>query len=330
MTGPRLGIALYATQPPATTIQIAETVEDLGYDAVWIPDSPVIWREVYVNLAAIAVRTQRVLLGPAVTNGVTRHPTVTASAAATLRELSGARFRLGLGNGDSALATSGAGRAQTLAEFRDTVQQLAALANGQSFELGPRTVQLAWSRGSHVPLYVAASGPKMLELAGEIADGVIMMVGLDEATVRASIDRIHAGARRANRDPSSLQLVLWTACCASDIAPDAARDAVKAYVARAVIRKLPVTLPAQYDEAIERIRGAYDYTVHSNPGASHAQYVPDSLVPAFAVAGTTAECVEQIRTIVKLAVDEVVLALPDVPFDDRPAILTRLAKGVLA
>ena len=100
MTGrrPRIGVGLYPTRPAPDLVRLAVTAEALGYDRVWVTDSPVIWRELWVTLAAIACRTERVALGSAVTSGVTRHPVVTASAALSLVELTGERFTPGLGN----------------------------------------------------------------------------------------------------------------------------------------------------------------------------------------------------------------------------------------
>jgi 5,10-methylenetetrahydromethanopterin reductase len=169
----------------------------------------------------------------------------------------------------------------------------------------------------------------MLELAGELADGVIIMVGVAGPMVRAAVERVHAGAARAGRDPAAVDLVLWTACAVSDEAPAEARAAVRANVARASIRTLPVPLGPAQAAVVDRIRTAYDYAFHSNPRAPHADLVPDALVDDFAIAGTSAQCAERLAAAASLPVSAIALALPDADFDDRGRVLSRLAASVL-
>lgn len=326
---PRLQLGLYPTRAPQDSIRLGILAEQLGFDAVWVADSPVLWRELWVSMTAIALNTQCIRVGSAVTTGVTRHASVTASAAASLAELSGERFLLGLGNGDSSLATSGSGRPQTLADFRATVRAVRALVAGEPATIGSTELRHPWAGAMRVPLYVAATGPRMLELAGEVADGVIMMVGVAESMVRAAIERVHAGAVAAGRDPLQIDLVLWTACAVSDRAPERARAAVRANVARASIRKLPLALPPAQAAIVDRIRAAYDYAFHSDPRAPHGELVPDELVDDFAVAGTSEECAERLRVLAKLPLSALALALPDADFDDRGTVLARLAASVL-
>jgi 5,10-methylenetetrahydromethanopterin reductase len=331
MTGraPRIELGLYPTRTARDNIRLGVLAEQLGFDTVWVADSPVLWRELWVNMTGIALATGRVRLGSAVTSGVTRHPSVTASAALSLGELTGGRLLLGLGNGDSSLATSGSGRPQTIAEFRTTLAAFRALLAGNAAKVGTAEFRHAWAGDTRVPIYVAATGPRMLELAGEMADGVIMMVGVAEPMVQAAIERIHAGAVAAGRDPASLDLVLWTACAVSDRAPEQARAAVRANVARASIRKLPLALSPAQAAVVDRIRAAYDYAFHSNPRAPHANLVPDALLDDFAVAGTSEACAERLGALAKLPLSAIALALPDADFDDRGTVLARLAASLL-
>ncbi|MGH7264274.1 MAG: LLM class flavin-dependent oxidoreductase [Candidatus Rokuibacteriota bacterium] len=326
---PRFDFGLYPTTGAAESVRLARLAEALGFGTVWVTDSPVIWRELWVTLTAIGVATTRVRLGSAVTSGVIRHPAVTAGAAMTLSELTDGRLRLGLGNGDSALVTTG-GRPQSLAAFRSTVAILRTLLARERAEPSPGVgIRLEWAGRQAIPLYVAASGPRMLELAGELADGVIMMVGVSEPMVRAAIDRVRAGAARARRNPDSIDLVLWTSCAVSDRSPADAVGAVKATVARTVLRTLPLPIPGAHDGTVARIRAAYDYGFHSDPRAPHGQLVPDDLVSEFAVAGPSGACAEQLGRLAKLGLSGIALALPHAAFDDRGAMLARLAASVL-
>ena len=328
MTRPRFELALYPTRAPRESVRLAVLAESLGLETVWVIDSPVLWRELWVTMTAIGAATSRIRVGSAVTTGVTRHPSITASAAASLAELTSGRFLLGLGSGDSSLVTTGAAP-QRLGEFRETVLAMRALLAGETAELGAAKIQIGWARGSRVPIYVAASGPRMLELGGALADGVIMMVGVSDAILRAAIERVHAGARAAGRAPGDVDLVLWTACAVSDRAPADAVESVKANVARAVIRTLPHPVPPVHQDVVARIRQAYDYAFHSTPLAPHGTLVPDTLVPDFAVAGTSATCATALSRIAALGVDAIALALPDAAFEDRGTMLARLAAEVL-
>lgn len=327
--GPRIELGLYPTRAVRDSVRLAVLAEQLGLDGVWVADSPVLWRELWVTLTALATSTQRLRLGSAVTTGVTRHPSVTASAALSLAELSGDRFRLGLGNGDSSLATSGSGRPQTLAEFRATLVAFRALLEGRAARAGAAEFSHPWAGERRVPIHVAATGPRMLELAGALADGVIMMVGVAEPMVLAAIERVHAGAAAAGRDPAAIDLVVWTACAVSDLAPARARAAVRANVARASIRRLPLALPPATAAVVDRIRAAYDYAFHSNPRAPHGALVPDGLVDDFAIAGTSEACAERLGRLAKLPISAIALALPDADHDDRGTVLARLAASVL-
>src|SRR6266542_1584193 len=102
MRGVSVGVGLFPTEPLPKMIQLARRCEELGFSHLWIGDSHLIWREAYVNLTAIVVHTSRVTLGTGVTNPVTRHPAVVASAFATLAELTPRRLVVGIGLGASA------------------------------------------------------------------------------------------------------------------------------------------------------------------------------------------------------------------------------------
>jgi 5,10-methylenetetrahydromethanopterin reductase len=321
---PRIDLGLYPTRPAKEMVRLGALAETLGFGRVWLTDSPVLWRELWVTLTAIGAATRSIGLGSAVTSGVTRHPAVTASAALTLAELTDGRFTLGVGNGDSSVATIGE-RPQTLGGLRATVERLRSLLGAPSGPPDRADDTLSWAANTRVPIFIAASGPRMLELAGAIADGVIMMVGVQAAMVSAAIERVRAGARQAGHDPDGVELVVWTACAVSDRAPEEAIAAVKATVARTVIRRLPLPMAGEHLPVVERIRAGYDYAFHSNARAPHARLVPDDLVAEFAIAGNSARCAERLRSLGGLGLSAVVLAAPDAEFEPRSRMMERLA-----
>jgi 5,10-methylenetetrahydromethanopterin reductase len=281
------GVGLFPTEPLPAMVELARLAETLGYGHVWIGDSHIIWREAYVTLGATAAATGRVVLGTSVTNLVTRDPAVVASAFATLHEAWPGRVILGAGLGDSAVETMGR-KPSRLAAFEADLQRVRSLLAGDEVPAGAGTMRLKHAAGA-VPIYVAGSGPKILELAGRVADGVILLVGIQPDRVRRALDVVRAGARAAGRDPGALDLVLWVPCAVSGDEGEA-RLAVKAHVARAVNRPLPFELDEAERRVVAGIREAYDYAQHMDRASAQARVVPAWLVDRFAIAGGPAAC----------------------------------------
>src|SRR5918999_5784251 len=192
------GVGLFPTEPLPQMIHLAKVSEESGYTHVWVGDSHLIWREAYVNMAAIALNTTRVKFGTGVTNPVTRHPSVVASAYATLEEYAPGRMIVGIGLGDSSVETMGLKPAK-LSYFEKTMAQLRDLLDGKEVELESGKIHVLHPCKRKVPIYIAASGPKMLELSGRIADGIIVLVGIADDYIAHARERIAAGAKSAGR-----------------------------------------------------------------------------------------------------------------------------------
>ena len=218
------GVGLFPTEPLPKMIHLAKLSEELGFSHIWVGDSHLIWREAYVNMAAVALNTTRVKIGTGVTNPLTRHPSVVASAYATLEEYSPGRMIVGIGLGDSSVETMGMKPAK-LSFFEKTMQQMRDLLAGNEVQLDTGKIHLLHPCKSKVPIYVAASGPKMLELSGRIADGIIVLVGVADEYIAHAKEKIAAGAKAAGRKLEDINLVLWVPCAVSDKSP--AKDAVK-------------------------------------------------------------------------------------------------------
>lgn len=309
----RLGVGLYPSVPAADVLRLARRCDELGYDGVWITDSSLLWREAHTLLGAIAATTERVSLGTAVTNPITRRLTVTAGAMLTLAELSGGRAVLGLSNGDSALRTEGL-RPARVDELRAAIATLRRLLAGEEADAGgtvPCRVTYA-EPGLGPPIYVAASGPRMLALAGEVADGVILMNGVSPDRLEAAVAVVRSAAAAAGRDPAAVRVVVWTACVTA-ASEAAAVDSVKYNVARAILRTMPGAVEAEVEACAQRLRAHYDYYEHGRPDARFAELVPDELVPLFALAGTPDQVRARAGALEALGVDELALAIPDVP-----------------
>ncbi len=321
----KFGVGLFPTEPLPNMIRLAKLSEKLGFSHIWIGDSHLIWREAYVNMAAVALSTSKAKLGTGVTNPLTRHPSVVASAYATLEELAPRRFIVGIGLGDSSVETMGMKPAR-LDYFEKTITQMRALLTGEEVQLETGKIHLKHSCKKKVPFYIAASGPKMLELAGRIADGVIILVGVDPAYLSQAKARIEAGALASGRSLKDLHLVLWVPCAVSDKRP--AKEAVKAHVARVVAHPLPFALDEKEQQVLEDIRRAYNYYQHMEQRASQAEVIPDWLVDKFAIAGTVSECRAKVAEIKKSSINQIAIIPYGAKGEDREDTLRGFAKAI--
>ena len=320
------GVGLFPTEPLPKMIQLAKLSEDLGFSHIWVGDSHLIWREAYVNMAAAALNTSKVKLGTGVTNPLTRHPSVIASAYATLEELAPDRFIVGIGLGDSSVETMGMKPAR-LGFFEQTIKDMRELLAGKEVALDTGKIHLKHSIKTKVPIYIAASGPKMLELAGRIADGVIILVGIADDYIRQAVEKIRAGAQSAGRDFKEIDLVLWVPCAVSDKLP--AKEAVKAHVARVVAHPLPFVLDEKEKRVLDEIRKAYNYYQHMEQQASQAQVIPDWLVDKFAIAGTAKECRAQVERLQASGIKQIAIIPYGAGDPDRRETLQKFAAAVL-
>jgi 5,10-methylenetetrahydromethanopterin reductase len=319
------GVGLFPTEPLPKMIHLAKVTEELGYSHIWVGDSHLIWREAYVNMTAIALSTTRVKLGTGVTNPLTRHPSVVASAYATLEEYAPGRTVVGIGLGDSSVETMGMKPAK-LSYFEKTIAQMRELLDGKEVQLETGKIHLLHPCKNRVPIYIAASGPKMLELSGRIADGIIVLVGVADEYIAHARERIAAGAKAAGRRAEDINLVLWVPCAVSDTAP--AKDAVKAHVARVVAHPLPYVLDPNEQKVLEEIRKTYDYYHHMDQQANHAEVIPDWLVDKFAIAGTVAECRAQVERIKKTGIQQIAIIPYSAPGGGREETIRGFAKAM--
>jgi 5,10-methylenetetrahydromethanopterin reductase len=250
---------------------------------------------------------------------------VVASAYATLEEYAPGRTIVGIGLGDSSVETMGMKPAK-LSYFEKTMAQMRQLLDGQEVQLETGKIHLLHPCKAKVPIYIAASGPKMLELSGRIADGIIVLVGVADEYIAHAKERIAAGAKAAGRKVEDVNLVLWVPCAVSETAP--AKDAVKAHVARVVAHPLPYVLDPTEQKVLAEIRKTYDYYHHMDQQANHAEVIPDWLVDKFAIAGTVAECRAQIERIKKSGIQQIAIIPYSPPGGSREETIRGFAKAM--
>lgn len=203
----RFSIRVPICEPAASVGTFIRQVEEAGFDGAWLTDSQLLWRDVWVSLAVAALATSSIRLGTGVTNPITRHGSVTASAAGTVQELSGGRFALGAGTGASSVESIGLEPART-GEMRAFLQRLRALVDGTEVDLGGRQAQLQFVAPQRVPIYLAVRGPRMMELGGELADGLLLDVPATTDSLMTALDHVDRGARRAGRRVEDLDCVV--------------------------------------------------------------------------------------------------------------------------
>ncbi|MGH3342694.1 MAG: LLM class flavin-dependent oxidoreductase [Carbonactinosporaceae bacterium] len=200
-------IRLPVGAPIPELVEFARRCEDAGLHGVGVHDHHHSGRDVYLTLGAIAQQTSRLSLYPATSNVVTRHPLVLAALANSLSELAPGRVMLTVAPGF--LSVEKAGERQAVrARLREVVPALRRLLAAGEAALDGSELKLFHVPDLPVEVLLLASGPKLLELAGEVADGVVMLVGLHPEAVGAAREHVRRGAERAGRDPAEIREIL--------------------------------------------------------------------------------------------------------------------------
>jgi len=205
---PRLRVAIRVPvgRPLPEVAAFVARCEDAGFDGVGIHDHPSSGRDAYLALALAAQATRSVRLFPATSSPVVRHPLVLASLAHSLEEIAPGRIILTVAPGFISTRSIGQSRA-TVSFMREAIRDLRRLLTGDEVGFGPSSTRLRNRSVTPTPVYLLAAGPRMIELAGEVADGAFLMVGLDPAGIRAAFRHLEAGARRAGRSLDGFPVV---------------------------------------------------------------------------------------------------------------------------
>jgi probable F420-dependent oxidoreductase len=287
-------------------LALTRRAEANGFAYGWMFDSHVLWREPYPLLTLMAGATTAMRLGTCVTNPATREPTVTASALATLNEISGGRMDLGIGRGDSARRVLG--KAPTsMAMLEEAALVIRDLAEGRRVEYEGTWLELEWAPRHDVPLWIAGYGPKAMELAGRVADGVMLQLA-DPDLIRWFVSQVHDAARAAGRDPSTIRVMAAAPAHIGDreLCRERTRwfpALVSTHVVDLVSRYAPSELPPALTGYI-RDRTGYDYHHHAEVGSSNAGFVGDEVTDRFCVLGEAPEAIEKLRVLADAGVDQ--------------------------
>ncbi len=287
------------------------TCEEAGFDGVGILDSQMLERDVFVSMAVAAQATSRIRIASAVLNPVTRHLSVIASAAKTVAELAPGRVEFWIGRGFSSVQTVGV-RPATVKQMRECVVTLKSLLTGRDFDFSGRAGN-ATSRMRHgdqeIPkIMIAAHGPRTIEVAGEVADGVLLQTGLHPGAIELARKHLEIGAQRVGRNVDDIE-VIYTA---TTIILDDQKEARE--VARPMcVQRLLETTHAPYLHAagieaddleipVAELNELYPDIPHAEDWEKAKQlcaFLPDDLLAqmcdAIGLIGTPEYCAQQVK-----------------------------------
>ncbi|MFF3251752.1 TIGR03842 family LLM class F420-dependent oxidoreductase [Actinacidiphila glaucinigra] len=310
------GLVLQTDPPAAGVVELMRRAERNGFTHGWTFDSTVLWQEPFVIYSQILANTERMVVGPMVTNPGTRTWEVTASTFATLNEMFGNRTICGIGRGDSAMRVAGR-KPNTLARIEEAMHVIRELAEGREADLGSgAVVTFPWVRpGAELPVWMAAYGPKALAIAGAKADGFILQLA-DVYLTEWMVKAVREAAVAAGRDPAEVKVcVAAPAYVTEDDSPQALAHAreqcrwfggmVGNHVADLVSKygEVSSAVPQELTDYI-RAREGYDYSHHGRTGNPDTAFVPDEIVDRFCLLGTPEQHVEKLRALEALGVDQ--------------------------
>jgi probable F420-dependent oxidoreductase len=287
------------------TIALTRQAEAAGFAYGWLFDSHVLWREPYVLLALMAQATTTLRLGTCVTNPATREPSVTASALAVLQELSGGRFDLGIGRGDSSRRVLG--KAPTsMAALEEAVHVIRALAEGRPIEYEGAPLQLPWAGTHRLPVWIAGYGPVALKLTGRVANGAMLQIG-DPDLIHWFVAQVRASAVEAGRSADAVRIMAAAPAHVGDLADG--RDRIRWFPALVgnhvvdLVNKYEGSLPEDLTRYV-RGRQGYDYLHHAEVGSSNADFVTDDIVDRFGIVGHVEAHRAKLRVLAEAGVDQ--------------------------
>jgi len=301
------GITIKPDMPVDRIVALTRQAEAAGFEYGWIFDSHVLWLEPYPLLTLMASNTKNMRLGPCVTNPAVRDITVTSSLFATLNLISGGRMQLGIGRGDSSRRVLGK-KPVTSAQLEQSVKDFRALTGGEKIDYEGSAAQFTWATGGVPPVWVAGYGPKVLDLAGRIGDGVILQFA-DPDLIAWCISFVKKGAEAAGRDFRKIEIMAAAPVWVSEdlkVGREHVRwfpALVSNHVVDLVSRYKPEELPAALTSYI-RTKEQYDYLHHCEVDSSNADFVSDEVTDRFCLLGPAEAHIAKLRALARVGVTQ--------------------------
>jgi alkanesulfonate monooxygenase SsuD/methylene tetrahydromethanopterin reductase-like flavin-dependent oxidoreductase (luciferase family) len=315
-----MGLQLGVVRPARTIDDMAgwgHLAEDCGFSLVATGDSQTMWMDPYIALSQVAANTSRVKLGPFVTVPRTRHPSVSACSIGTLQKLSRGRAYYAIGPGDSAIYAIGEPRVK-LAEFERYALTVRALTRGEEVTFGGSTFQMHWDIDP-VPLWMAGDGPKALELAGRVADGVVVGSGATVELVEFARKHIAIGAEQAGRSVDDLDVWYLVPTHVAPSRADGIAD-LRFYLAsyakvrfRYSMESKGTSIPPELAERIRGFRAEYREEDQFRADAQHTNELLDKydltdwLADQRLITGSVDEVLARLRPLYDAGADKIVM-----------------------
>ena len=289
---------------------IAGKAEELGFEALWFIDHQLGMKDVYAAMNVSAMATGSIEIGCAVTNLRTRHPTVTANATTALDELSDGRALLGLGAGWVAVHSIGE-KPSRIAELREGIELFRALFSGEETDIGGTRGRLATAR-RQIPIYLAVSQPRMLELAGETCDGAILMGAADPDFCNWQMEFIHRGLRKAGRRREDIHIDLIVTMSIDEDPGQALADVRAWATSQAATFAVWKAMPPRWERFRPEFRAAeeaYHYEEHLSLRAGHKEIVSEEFVRSVTISGDRDHCLSRLTELSTVDIDRISFAL---------------------
>lgn len=317
----------------------AQQLEDWGYDYLWCPDER-FERDVYSVLSLSALNTERVILGVCVTNPYLRHPLMTATGIGTVNEASNGRAVLGIGAGASAMfeRQSMTRPFPPVQAIREAVEVVRAMTSGKTVDYDGKTMKFKGAnldfKSKRVPIYITSRGPKLFQLAGELADGVIIGSLASKEGIRFALENVRKGAKRSGRDHKEIDVVFWSYTSMLDD-EEKAKQQVKRIVissmwsSKSVLKHIGVS-----DDAWKPIEDTLKkgFAEGREPAAVYEETydrVSDNLLDAWSVTGNPDRVTRKVKDIIDAGVDQFAL-LPSAETEkERRTMQKRFAETII-
>jgi 5,10-methylenetetrahydromethanopterin reductase len=296
------GVVLYCNQPPDVLVERVRLVEDLGFRYFWLSDLALQEHDTFAYLALAALNSSRLGLGPCILHPYTRHFAVALNGMVTIDEISHGRAVFGVGIGGGIVGELGF-KPATVAVMRELMLLSRRLMHGEKVdsETVPLQMKAAYLRfppKRSLPIYVAATGPKMLELTGELADGVFVHVGVARSTLQSALDACRAGMVRR---PSQLPPLDFTPFVYTSVAKDRSE-------AFADCRRGAGVVVKRFPQYAELVGCQPEELAALRRGGSDAEAVlTDRLVDQFSLSGRLDDCLRKIQQMGELGITHVTL-----------------------
>ncbi len=285
--------------------------EKIGFDYLWITDH-FNNRNVYVSLAIVSAYTERIKFGPGVTNPYLIHPVVTAQAVATLNEIAPGRVACGIGVGDkTTLQMVNVEQTKPLATIQESVRIIREISSGRTLDMQGEIFKITGTKlnfkvASSVPIFIGAQGPKMLALAAEIGDGVLINASHPK-DVENAVKFIHEGVGKAGKKLDDLNVGAYTSFSIAASYDKALKAAVP--VVAYIVAGSPEMILERHGISVELASKIRDAIVHGQWKDAFS-LVDNNMVEAFSICGTAETCVEKIDKLVKVGVNQIVAGSP--------------------